>query len=176
MLETASSTSNLKSTFPPMENEYVQGKHGNNKAYNIIKLVVIVSCLVLFVLNSYAIFLDFLSNPTIITTHVEKSPDNSLLFPLILICNEVPFKEPNMMQTEIEKYRNNTMALNDFLLDMKLVKDAAKNILGVKPKSIKENLVEVFTAYLGTCFLVQDKLKVGSVCLFETLSNPSIEL
>ena len=80
------------------------------------------------------------------------------------------------MQTEIEKYRNNTMALNDFLLDMKLVKDAAKNILGVKPKSIKENLVEVFTAYLGTCFLVQDKLKVGSVCLFETLSNPSIEL
>ena len=173
MPETPNSGSNLESISPPMENEYVKGKHDNNKAYNIIKLVVIVSCVVLFVLNSYAIFLDFLSNPTIITTHVEKSPDNSLQFPLILICNEVPFKEPNM-QTEIEKYRNNTMALSDFLLDMKLVKDAAKNVLGVKPKSIKENLVEIFTAYLGTCFLVQEKLKVGLICIFETSSNHSI--
>ena len=168
MAETLDSSSNLKLKYPRVENGDIKGKNHKNKAYNTIKLVVIASCVVLFVVNSYAIFLDFSSNPTIITTHVEKSLDNSLRFPLILICNEMPFKEQSM-QTEIDKYRNNTMALNDFLFDMKLAKNVATDIFGVRPESIKEHLIEVFTAYLGTCFLVQEKLMVGFMCVTEQL-------
>ena len=115
-------------------------------------------------LNSYAIFQGFLTNPTIISTKVVKSPSRLLEFPSLLICNEHAFKNPDVV-TDYAGYKNNTMGLDDFLVDMKLGRNVGATVLDAKLHSIKENVKEVPTAYLGTCFLSQEKLQVSSMCL-----------
>ena len=132
-----------------------------NEISYIIQFIIIVSCVILFVFNSYAIFVEFDRDPTIISTKVEKSPDRSLQYPLILICNESAFKEP-VMSTDFDGYRNNTIALDDFLIDIVTLKDAGHAISNVTAKSIKQNIEEVFTAFHGTCFLVREENKVIS--------------
>ena len=78
----------------------------------------------------------------------------------MLICNESAFKLP-IAPTDFDGYRNNTLALNDFLIDIISVKDAGHAILEAKPTSIKESIEELFTAFHGTCFVVRQKLKVN---------------
>lgn len=150
---------NSKSRLFPVENFADRKTNKKNALFSILQFIIIISCVILFVLNSYAIFIEFIRDPTIISTKVEKSPDRSLQYPLILICNESAFKEP-VMSTDIDGYRNDTMALEDFLIDIITVKNAGQAILDVKPRSIKQNIEELFTAFHGTCFLVREKIKV----------------
>ena len=101
-----------------------------------------------------------MSNPTIVSTKVLKSPDGKLPFPLIMICNESAFKQP-IMATDFDGYRNNTLALNEFLIDILSLKDAGHAIIKAKPISIKHTVEALFTAFHGTCYLFNVETKVS---------------
>ena len=150
-----------KSKLFQMDNCAERKTNRKNEISYIIQFIIIISCVILFVFNSYAIFVEFERDPTIISTKVEKSPDRSLQYPLILICNESAFKEP-VMSTDFDGYRNNTMALDDFLIDIIYLENAGHAISDVEPESIKHKIEEVFTAFHGTCFLVREENKVSS--------------
>ena len=150
---------NSKSKLFPIENNKEVRVHKKSRLLDIIRVIIIIVCAMLFVWNSYAIFRDFLNDKTIISTKVIKSPDRTLLFPLILICNESAFKQP-IMTTDFAEYGNNTIALNDFLIDIVSLKNAGHAIIQAKPVSIKQSVEEIFTAFHGTCFLVKENIKV----------------
>ena len=153
---------NSQSKLFPIENSNGGRLHGNRTLFDILRFIIVICCVILFGLNSYAIFRDFLSDPIIISTKVSKSEDGRLAFPLILICNESSFKQP-IMATDFDGYRRNTMALNDFLIDILLLYDAGESIIKAKPISIKHSIEEIFTAFHGTCFLVKEKIKVNLI-------------
>ena len=159
---------NSKSKLFQVENCAERKTSQKNAISSIIKFIIIISCVILFVFNSYAIFIEFDSDPIIISTKVEKSYDRSLQYPLILICNESAFKEP-VMSTDFDGYRNNTMALDDFLIDIIYLENAGHAISDVEPESIKHKIEEVFTAFHGTCFLVRENNKVSFYRVFEGL-------
>jgi hypothetical protein len=85
-----------------------------------------------------------------------------LEFPSILICNEHAFKKPAVV-TDYEGYKNNTLSLDDFLVDMKFGKNLGGAVLDAKLRSIKGHVQEVLTAFHGTCFLSQEKLQVSLI-------------
>ena len=153
--------SNLKPKLFSPEKKQFRSKNVQENFYLTLRLTVYIACIIFFVMNSYAIFRDFLSNPTIISTTVIKSPNRLLEFPSILICSEQAFKTP-VMVTDYEGYKNNTISLDDFLLYINFDSNLAANVLDVTHTSIKENVTEVLTAFHGTCFLSQEKLQVIS--------------
>ena len=73
------------------------------------------------------------------------------------------------MVTDYEGYKKNTISLDDFLVYMKFGKDFGGAILDANLKSIKENVQEVPTAFLGTCFLSQEKLQVNLICALNVI-------
>ena len=145
-----------KKTFP--------GMNVQDHFYLMLRVLVYITCIIFFVMNSYAIFENYWSNPTIISTQVIKSPNRLLEFPSILMCNESAFRTP-VMVTDYSGYKNNTMRLDDFLMDMKFGRDLGKAVLKAQLKSIKGNIQEVLTAFHGTCFLSQERIQVNSMCI-----------
>ena len=150
---------NLQSKLSPIENYNGRANGKMSRGFDILRFIIVIGCVISFILNSYAIFRDFLSNPIIVSTKVLKSPDGSLPFPLIVICNESAFKQP-IMTTDFDGYSNNTLALNDFLIDILTLKDAGHAVTKAKPISIKHTIEELFTAHHGTCFRFNVKTKV----------------
>ena len=151
---------NLQSKLSPLENCNGQAIDKKSRRFDILRFVIIIGCVISFILNSYAIFKDFLSNPTIVSTKVLKSPDGSLPFPLILICNESSFKQ-GITATDFDGYRNNTVAVNDFLINIVSLKDSGYAITKAKPISVKHTVEEIFTAFHGTCLLFNVETKVS---------------
>ena len=140
----------------------IRSKQINNQVYKVFRVIVYAGCIIFFVVNSYALFIDFLNNPTLISTKVVKSSklDKALTkSPSILICNDIAYKE-QILYTDYDRFRNNTLSLNDFVADVFFVKDIGSSILNAKPRSIKHNVKELFTAFHGTCFLIQEHIKV----------------
>ena len=148
--------------FSSEKKEY-RGKNVQDHFYLMLRFMVYMTCIILFVWNSIAIFRDFLNNPTIISTSVVKSHNRRLEFPSILICNQSAFKQP-VMVTDYAGYKNNTLRLDDFLVDMKFGKNIGAAVLDPKLTSIKGNIKEVLTAFHGTCYLSQEKIQVSSSC------------
>ena len=151
---------NSQSKIFPIEHCNGPTVHKMRIRFDILRIIIIIGCVISFILNSYAIFRDFMSNPIIVSTKVLKSPDGSLLFPLIMICNESAFKQP-IMATDFHGYQTNTLALNDFLIDILSLKDAGHAIIKAKPISIKHTIEELFTAFHGTCFMFKVETKVS---------------
>ena len=136
-----------------------RGKKSPDRFYSMLSVLVHIACIILFVMNSYAIFRDFMSNPTIISTKAMKSANKLIEFPSILICNESAFKTSALV-TDYEGYKNNTIRLDDFLVEMKFGRDLGRAVLEAKLKSIKAKIQEVFTAFHGACFLSQERLQM----------------
>ena len=127
---------------------------------NILNFLIYVFCCVSFILNSYAIFKEYWSNPTIISTKVEKSSDRLLDIPSILICNESAFKQP-IVTSDLPGYKNNTLRLEEFLIDVVVSFDTQKGVLNITHQPIRDNIKTIFTAFHGTCFLIDEKLQVS---------------
>ena len=51
----------------------IRSKQINNQVYKVFRVIVYAGCIIFFVVNSYALFIDFLNNPTLISTKVVKS-------------------------------------------------------------------------------------------------------
>ena len=146
------------------EKKEFRGKNVEDHFYFLLNVMAYLTCIICFVMNSYAVFQGFLSNPTIISTKVIKSPKGTLEFPSILICNETAFKVP-VMVTDYYGYKNNTLSLDDFLVDIKMARNVKESILNTKLVSLKGAIKEISTMFHGTCFLYQEKLQVGTISI-----------
>ena len=132
---------------------------------NFFKFLIYVFCCVSFFLNSYAIFKEYWSNPTIVSTKIEMSLDRKIDMPSILICNETGFKD-SIVTTDYQKYKNNTINLNDFLIDVVVSYDTQKEVLNITLEPIRDNIKTIFTAFHGTCFLIEENIKVLNLYLY----------
>ena len=132
-------------------------KASYNPIFKICKVMSCLACVVCFVLNSFAIFQDFIKGTTIISTRVVSH--QWLSSPLLVLCNSTPFKE-SILNTNLEDYKNNTLRFDDVLEDVLFVKDASQNALGSKPVSIKGRVREVQTMIHGNCFIIDSKMQV----------------
>ena len=65
------------------------------------------------------------------------------------------------MITDYHGYKNNTLSLDEFLVDIKFGKNVGQAALNATLKSIKRSMKDILTAFHGTCFLSQEKLQVG---------------
>ena len=125
----------------------------------IIKLMTYLFCFSLFIANSFAIFQNFASDIKIRSTKVMPSPDGVLESPTLLLCNSSAYKEAIIPNT-FEDYKNQTMTLNDFLVDAFMIKQQKEGILSYQPISIKQHFKEIVTMFRGTCILLDKRFKV----------------
>ena len=138
----------------------ITNKTMEGNACKIFKAMSYVICLACFFANSVAIFRAFCSNTTIISTQVIPSPDGVLESPTFLICNDSPYKKP-ILYFDADGFKNNTMALEDTLVDVLFVKAEEGGFLSYKPVSIKESVKEIATMFYGTCFMIDKQLQVN---------------
>ena len=133
-----------------------------NASYSVLRVGIYLICIVCFVLNSFAIFKDYLINPTIISTKISKTTGGLLDFPTILICNDTVDKD-TATENEFSGNFSDNLKLEDLLIDIHFLKDAGHDFLKANSSSIKQNFKKLFTAFHGGCFISREKFKVSKL-------------
>ena len=134
----------------------------NNKAsFPLLKITIYVICIILFGLNSFAIFTDFLANPTILSTKVNQSPGGILDLPTILLCDDSTFNNEKNQETNTYGNNNDSMKLEDFLPAAFVLNGVGQDISNIPYYSIREDFREIVTAFHGSCFIGPEKLNVN---------------
>ena len=132
----------------------------NDKVHWLVRLSVYGACILFFVVNTYAIFLNFSSNPTILSTMVYEPDGGVFNAPSILICSEEEFEEPRLY-TDYAQFRNNTLRMEDAVVDVLVIRNISKGILKAKPISIIGGVKAILTAFHGTCYQSHENLQVN---------------
>ena len=136
----------------------------NDTANDILCRLIRVSsyfiCLGLFLANTFAIFQTFASDIKIRSTKVVSAPEGFLESPTILVCNTSAYKE-QILHTNWDEYRNNTIKLNDILVDALVIHDAGHGPLSFQPISIKDSVKEIATMLYGNCLMIDKHIRVS---------------
>ena len=80
-------------------------------------------------------------------------PDETLLSPTILICNQTGFKSSEI-NTDLEDYLNNTIDADDLFVDMGFIN---QNYMPL----IMDKIRPIYTPYKGRCFIFEPSIKVS---------------
>lgn len=132
----------------------------NKVSFPVLKIAIYVICIILFGFNSFAIFTDFLANPTILSTKVTQSPGGLLDLPTILLCDDSTVNDENQEASSIGN-SNGTLILEDVLPAAFVLKGVAEGFSMSNSYSIRENFREIVTAFHGSCFVGPEKLNVS---------------
>lgn len=132
----------------------------NKVSFPVLKIAIYVICIILFGFNSFAIFTDFLANPTILSTKVTQSPGGLLDLPTILLCDDSTVNDENQEASSIGN-SNGTLILEDVLPAAFVLKGVAEGFSMSDSYSIRENFREIVTAFHGSCFVGPEKLNVS---------------
>ena len=84
--------------------------------------------------------------------------------PSMLICSEEAFEEPGLY-TDYAEFRNNTLRMEDAILDVLVIRDISKGILNAKPISILGGVKAIPTAFHGTCYQSHENLQVNHLVI-----------
>ena len=106
-----------------------------------------------FVANSMMIFQDMIAGKTSMSINSETPEGNQLMSPTVIICGESSFKEAKL-NTNLEDYKRNSLRLNDFLVDASWVENTDHGT------SIMQDIVEIHTAFHGSCYAINPHLPV----------------
>ena len=136
----------------------------NDKIHWLVRLSVYGACIFFFVVNTYAIFINFSSNPTILSSMVYEPEGGIFDAPSMLICSEEAFEEPGLY-TDYAEFRNNTLRMEDAILDVLVIRDISKGILNAKPISILGGVRAIPTAFHGTCYQSHENLQVNHLVI-----------
>ena len=136
----------------------------NDKVHWLVRLSVYGACIFFFVVNTYAIFINFSSNPTILSSMVYEPEGGIFDAPSMLICSEEAFEEPGLY-TDYAEFRNNTLRMEDAILDVLVIRDISKGILNAKPISILGGVKAIPTAFHGTCYQSHENLQVNHLVI-----------
>ena len=136
----------------------------NDKIHWLVRLSVYGACIFFFVVNTYAIFINFSSNPTILSSMVYEPEGGIFDAPSMVICSEEAFEEPGLY-TDYAEFRNNTLRMEDAILDVLVIRDISKGILNAKPISILGGVRAIPTAFHGTCYQSHENLQVNHLVI-----------
>ena len=119
-------------------------------------------CVIGFVLNSYAMMVQYSSKKTVLSGEIQSY--KSIIPPSIIVCNQTAFKDNNVY-THLDEYLANSLALDDFLIDISMQKNTNEAEKGQgNPSSLRmsmiNNITSIYTAYNGHCFLIRSGIKV----------------
>ena len=124
------------------------------KVSNVLKLITFIACAIGFLEISWHLLMDFSSGSTIVSSnYIKMNPDETLLSPTILICNQTGFKSSEI-NTNLEDYLNNTIDADDLFIDMGFVNQNYMPLIIHKIRSI-------YTPYKGRCFVFEPSIKVS---------------
>lgn len=134
--------------------------NSNERVCKYFKTLSLFFCLVAFLLTNWKIFQNFREDRNVISTRIESSRGNVLELPTILLCNSSAFKEP-VLYSDPDQYKNNTLSLDDFMVDAYLLKNLSNGIFEQHPISIKDNFKPVITLLRGMCYMNDNKTRVN---------------
>ena len=121
---------------------------------NVLKLITFIACAIGFLEISWHLLMDFSSGSTIVSSnYIKMNPDETLLSPTILICNQTGFKSSEI-NTDLEDYLNNTIDADDLFVDMGFVN---QNYMPL----IMDKIRPIYTPYKGRCFIFEPSIKVS---------------
>ena len=124
------------------------------KVSNVLKLITFIACAIGFLEISWHLLMDFSSGSTIVSSnYIKMNPDETLLSPTILICNQTGFKSSEI-NTDLEDYLNNTIDADDLFVDMGFVN---QNYMPL----IMDKIRPIYTPYKGRCFIFEPSIKVS---------------
>ena len=140
---------------------------GNKKAFQYSKWLCFIVCLFVFIFSNHKLFNKFSENNTVLSTKSIQPSDDLIELPAVLICNENAFKTP-VLYTDPGSYKQNTMDLDDFLIDALFIEQLNLANLNKRPRSMRDHFKEVVTFVHGTCYLINNKTKallIPYICL-----------
>ena len=125
------------------------------KVSNVLKLITFIACAIGFLEISWHLLMDFLSGSTIVSSnYIKMNPNETLLSPSILICNQTGFKS-SQISTNLEDYLNNTIEYGDLFVDFGFMNQ------NYVPRTI-DKIRPIYTPYKGRCFVFEPSIKVSS--------------
>lgn len=139
----------------------IRDKSTQEQIFMVLKCISYVVCIIAFFLNSAAIFRDYDKKKKVVSTKVVPSPNGGLESPMFVICNTTAFKE-RTMDTSLDGYKNNTMRLDDVLLDAFFV-EAVREVSVFQHVQIKNDVKEVATMMHGNCLVLDQKRQVINI-------------
>ena len=80
-------------------------------------------------------------------------PDETLLSPSILVCNQTGFKS-SRISTNLEDYQNETIEADDIFVDFGFMNQYNQPLIIDKVRPI-------YTPYKGRCFVFEPSIKVS---------------
>ena len=121
--------------------------------YAFLKGSIVAVCVLLFILNSYASFLDFIEGKTIQAVDIKLPPEKGLEPPAFVICKARAFKNREL-NADLEEYNNNTLKLDDFLISATLTVPTPlkKGSRWLTTAILRRDITVVHTAFNGNCF------------------------
>ena len=124
------------------------------KVSNVLKLITFIACAIGFLEISWHLLMDFSSGSTIVSSnYIKMNPDETLLSPTILICNQTGFKSSEI-NTDLEDYLNNTIDADDLFVDLGFIN---QNYMPL----IMDKIRPIYTPYKGRCFIFDPSIKVS---------------
>ena len=124
-----------------------------NLTFKGAKLGIGFICAACFALNSLIIFEDMIEGKTGMSSNLENPEGNQLMSPTLLICSSSSFKEATL-NTNLEDYKRNSLRLDDFLVDASWI------VANEHGTSIMQDIVEIHTAFHGSCYAINPNLPV----------------
>ena len=145
-----------------------------DKSTFILKSLVVIICWGLFFANTYPIFIKYASKNTIIASNTIH--ESRLLLPAIVLCNASGYKNPELSNSDIKEYINNTVELSDILIAIATYNDDPYG----GPSTIHYNLTyqspeinvdPILTNFRGRCYKFTYTRKVFHKYMILTKSN-----
>ena len=123
-----------------------------------VKVLSVIACLIAFITNSSAIFIQFIDMKTITSQDVEHN--NELLLPSITMCSLSGFKEEmdEFKDLELENYLNKTLDLEeilggyyDFDNTNNSIEDSFVNLTTMKANTALWKFTTTYSQFQGRC-------------------------
>ena len=150
---------NLKYNRESPDKKKISPKESNELMCKYFKTLSLCICLVAFVVTNWKVFENFREDRNVISTRIEFSRGNELQLPTLLICNASAFKEP-VLYTDPDQYRDNTLSLDEVMVDAFVLKNLSNGILKQHPISIKNHFKPIVTLFRGMCYIIDNKMRV----------------
>ena len=112
------------------------------KGYFLLKIAIMATCCILFVLQSYQEIAKYFMGMTSVASYVENN--DKLQFPTVVICLREPFKM-DRYALDLEEYRNSTYSLTDIIDNDRSIPNTSQGL------SVKV----IATYYEGNCFVLR---------------------
>ena len=140
--------------------------------FKLLQVFTIVVCFLGFSLNSWAIFKQYFSGASVISSALIEPESGSLEAPVFVVCNKSGFKVPGEYFATNEEYDANTIKFKDVFVDI-----YSESRPGLGPRDGEAyNVTEMRTTHRGKCFVVTFNHKLAAMAIIKMKFDLDSEL